>query len=49
MVSFAGARNVEVGGGCHLSSRDAQSVFETILPVRHAAVRLLGCDACTLR
>ena len=29
-------------GGPHLSSRDSQSVFETILPARPAAVRLLG-------
>ena len=35
-------------GGPHLSSRDAQSVFETILPARPAAVRLLGRDACAL-
>ena len=37
------------GGGLHLSSRDAQSVFETILPAWPVAVRQLYRDACALR
>ena len=42
-------RRASDDGGPHLSNRDAQSVFETILPARPAAVRLLGRDACALR
>ena len=41
-------RRVPDDGGPHFSSRGAQSVFETILPARPAAVQLLGRDACAL-
>ena len=42
-------RHAPDGGGPHLSSRDSQSVFETILPVRPVAGRLLYRDVCALR